>query len=106
MKPLISLANGETHLSLAGMLVMAARTAYHDCSGAQGAVIGRALVTAMLDAASAAGFKQRDICETALVRGPKDSAVELAQSACDLISSDAMRNAFMQGRITLTGDVP
>ena len=106
MKPLISLANGETHLSLAGMLVMAARTAYHDCSGAQGAVIGRALVTAMLDAASAAGFKQRDICETALVRGPKDSAIELAQNACDFITPVAMRDAFAQAGITLTGDVP
>ena len=92
--------NGVTHLSMAGVLVMAAGAA--NGPSPQGAARGLALVRELLSAARANGYTQADIAETVLAAGSGQRAIEVAQTVCSFITPDSMRTAFKRAGFNLT----
>lgn len=79
-------ADGTDLLSAAGVLFLAASAAFDKNHPADARKRATAVVENLLNAAHAAGFKQRDILQTLLQRGERSDRVrQMVQQACAVI---------------------
>ena len=90
--------NGNGYdISPAGLLIIAAGTAYGDPSETtpEGMRNSNAIINEILNAARAGGFTQCDVLHTLLSRNqPTKRIAEMAQAACDAAGYDGYRAVF------------